>query len=39
MRVPNVASADLPGLAALGITPASLHTMAAHFKPANPRRR
>jgi uncharacterized protein YbjT (DUF2867 family) len=39
MRVPNVASGTLPGLAALGITPASLATMAAHFNPVDPRHR
>ncbi len=39
MRWPNIASGQLPGLAALGIQPVSLRTMAAHFKPANPRRR
>ena len=43
MRVPNVASGDgsghsLPGLAALGISPASLDTLAAHFCPPDPRR-
>jgi uncharacterized protein YbjT (DUF2867 family) len=47
MRVPNVASDgdkegrasahSLPGLAALGITPASLATLAAHFCPPDPR--
>ena len=39
MRWPNIASGQLPGLAALGIQPVPLRTMAAHFKPANPRRR
>jgi NADH dehydrogenase len=39
MRVPNVASGTLPGLASLGITPASLDTLAAHFSPPDPRRR
>ena len=43
MRVPNVASGggsghSLPGLAALGISPASLDTLAAHFCPPDPRR-
>ena len=46
MRVPNVVSGDgsghglpgLPGLAALGISPASLDTLAAHFCPPDPRR-
>ena len=39
MRVPNIASGQLPGLAALGITPASLDILAAHFNPPDPRRR
>lgn len=39
MRVPNVASGTLPGLASLGITPAALDTLAGHFQPADPRRR
>ena len=39
MRVPNVASGTLPGLAALGITPVSLDTLAGHFRPADPRER
>ena len=39
MRVPNIASGKLPGLAALGITPASLGSLAAHFNPPDPRRR
>jgi NADH dehydrogenase len=39
MRVPNVASAELPGLAALGITPTSLRSMEAHFQPVKPRGR
>ena len=39
MRVPNIASGTLPGLALLGITPASLATLAAHFSPPDPRRR
>ena len=38
MRVPNIASGTLPGLAALGITPASIDTLAGHFNPARPRR-
>ena len=39
MRVPNVASGKLPGLQALGITPASMDTLLKHFAPADPRRR
>jgi len=39
MRVPNVASGTLPGLAALGITPASLDILGGHFQPADPRQR
>jgi len=39
MRLPNVASGSLPGLASLGITPAALRTLAAHFNPPDPRRR
>ena len=39
MRVPNVASGSLPGLASLGINPAALATLAGHFQPADPRRR
>jgi NADH dehydrogenase len=39
MRVPNVASGTLPGLASLGITPAALDTLAGHFRPADPRQR
>ncbi len=39
MRVPNVASGTLPGLASLGITPAALDTLAGHFQPADPRQR
>ena len=39
MRVPNVASGTLPGLASLGITPDALRTLAAHFNPPDPRRR
>ncbi len=39
MRVPNVASGSLPGLASLGITSAALATLAGHFQPADPRRR
>ncbi len=39
MRVPNVASGTLPGLQALGITPAALDTLRGHFDPADPRRR
>jgi uncharacterized protein YbjT (DUF2867 family) len=33
MRVPNVASGTLPGLAALGITPVGLDSLASHFNP------
>jgi uncharacterized protein YbjT (DUF2867 family) len=33
MRVPNVASGALPGLADLGIPPASLDSLAPHFAP------
>jgi NADH dehydrogenase len=36
MRVPNVASSTLPGLAALGITPQPLARLAAHLAPARP---
>ncbi len=39
MRVPNVASGQLPGLASLGIRPASLATLADHLRPADLRRR
>ena len=39
MRVPNVASGSLPGLASLGITPVALDTLAGHFNPADPRQR
>ncbi|MBC7726570.1 MAG: NAD-dependent epimerase/dehydratase family protein, partial [Microbacteriaceae bacterium] len=39
MRVPNVASGTLPGLASLGITPVALDTLAGHFNPADPRQR
>lgn len=39
MRVPNVASGQWPGLAALGITPASIDILAGHFDPVNPRQR
>ena len=39
MRVPNVASGKLPGLADLGITPQSLDLLAAHFSPPDPRNR
>ena len=39
MRVPNIASGSLPGLASLGIHPAALATLAGHFQPADPRRR
>ncbi len=39
MRVPNVASGSLPGLASLGISPAALATLARHFQPADPRQR
>jgi NADH dehydrogenase len=31
MRVPNVATAGLPGLEALGITPSSLHAVAPSY--------
>jgi uncharacterized protein YbjT (DUF2867 family) len=34
MRVPNVASGTLPGLAALGINAAALDTLASHFERA-----
>ena len=37
MRVPNVATGRLPGLASLGITPAALASLASHFHPHNPR--
>lgn len=36
MRVPNVASGALPGLASLGITPQPLARLAAHLAPARP---
>lgn len=36
MRVPNVASGTLPGLAALDITPQPLARLATHFAPARP---
>ncbi|MDT7837409.1 NAD-dependent epimerase/dehydratase family protein [Aquabacterium sp. OR-4] len=36
MRVPNVASGTLPGLAALGIAPQPLARLATHFAPARP---
>lgn len=36
MRVPNVASGALSGLAALGIAPQPLARLAAHFAPARP---
>ena len=39
MRVPNIASGRLPGLASLGIHPAALATLAGHFQPADPRQR
>ena len=39
MRVPNVAGGTLPGLAALGITPAAIDTLVSHFSPADLRRR
>jgi uncharacterized protein YbjT (DUF2867 family) len=39
MRVPNVASGQLPGLQDLGITPQSLELLAPHFQPADPRAR
>lgn len=39
MRVPNVASGALPGLASLGIRPAALDTLAGHFQPVDPRQR
>ena len=39
MRVPNVASGALPGLATLGIHPAPLDILAEHFSPKDPRRR
>jgi NADH dehydrogenase len=39
MRVPNVASGDLPGLAALGIQPVGLAQLAGHFHPTDPRQR
>ena len=39
MRVPNIATGKLPGLASLGIHPAALATLAGHFQPADPRRR
>ena len=39
MRVANVASGTLPGLASLGITPVALDTLAGHFKPVDPRQR
>ncbi|OYU82572.1 MAG: NAD-dependent dehydratase, partial [Burkholderiales bacterium PBB5] len=39
MRVPNVATGTLPGLADLGIPPDALRTLAAHFNPPDPRRR
>lgn len=39
MRVPNVASGALPGLASLGIRPAALDTLASHFQPVDPRQR
>jgi NADH dehydrogenase len=39
MRVPNVASGALPGLASLGIRPAALDTLADHFQPVDPRQR
>lgn len=39
MRVPNVAAGGLPGLAALGIVPTPLATLAGHFRPRDPRAR
>ena len=39
MRVPNVASGSLPGLADLGITPAGLDRLAEHFRPLDLRHR
>ncbi len=39
MRVPNVASGSLPGLETLGITPASIDILAAHFNPVDLRHR
>ena len=33
MRVPNVATSTLPGLASLGITPVGLDSLASHFNP------
>ncbi|OGA97890.1 MAG: NAD-dependent dehydratase [Burkholderiales bacterium RIFCSPHIGHO2_12_FULL_69_20] len=39
MRVPNVASGQLPGLAALGITPQGIDILAAHFHPVDLRHR
>jgi NADH dehydrogenase len=39
MRVPNVASGQLPGLAALGITPLGIDILAAHFHPVDLRHR
>ena len=39
MRVPNIASGTLPGLSTLGIVPQGIDTLAAHFSPADPRRR
>jgi NADH dehydrogenase len=39
MRVPNVASGALPGLAELGIHPVPLDILAEHFSPKDPRRR
>ena len=39
MQVPNIATGDAPGLAALGITPAPLATLAGHFRPRDPRAR
>lgn len=39
MRVPNVASGNLPGLADLGIMPAGMDRLAEHFQPMDPRHR
>jgi NADH dehydrogenase len=39
MRVPNIASGTLPGLAALGIAPRGLDILAEHFHPMDPRHR
>ena len=39
MRVPNIASGQLPGLAALGITPQGIDILAEHFHPVDLRHR